>query len=180
VSSFLRPELLRSDHEVADFDCGSEAQTTWLRQHALQAQQSDSARVYVVCRSGTKRVAGYYAIAAGSVAHDSASPRVAKGLGRYPIPVVLLTRLGVDLTEQGNGLGLSLVQDALLQTAAVAERIAVRALLVHAETPQAALFYRRISPAFEESPTDPLHLILLLKDLRSALRAAANPEVSGA
>jgi ribosomal protein S18 acetylase RimI-like enzyme len=178
VSSFLRPELLRSDHEVADFDCGSEAQTTWLRRHALQAQQADSARVYVVCRSATRQVVGYYAIAAGSVAHDSASPRVAKGLGRYPIPVVVLTRLGVDMAEQGRGLGLNLVRDALLQTAAIGERVAVRALVIHAETPRAASFYRRISPAFEESPTDPLHLILLLKDLRSALREAANPDVS--
>lgn len=173
MTSFLRPELLRPDHEVAQFDCGSEDQTVWLRRHALQAQQVDSARVYVVSRSGRKVVVGYYALAAGSVAHDSVSTRVGKGLGRHPIPVVLLTRLGVDLSEQGKSLGLSLVQDALLQTAAVAERVGVRALLIHAETPTAAAFYRRISPAFQESPTDPLHLILLMKDLRSAISEAA-------
>lgn len=176
MSAFLRPDKLRSDHDIKDFDCGSEAQTTWLVRHALEAQRSDSARVYVVCRRGSVKVVGYYALAAGSVAHDSVSPRVASGLGRYPIPVVLLTRLGVDVTEQGRGLGFSLVQDALLQTAAVAERIAVRALLIHAETPVAAGFYRRISPAFEESPADPLQLILLIKDLRSALREAAESE----
>ncbi len=123
----LRPESLRPEHDVTEFDCGSEAQTTWLRRYALQAQRSDSARVYVVCRSGTRRVVGYYALAAGSVAHESASPRVAMGVGRYPIPLVVLTRLGVDLAEQGHGLGLSLVRDALLQTAAVAERVGVRA-----------------------------------------------------
>jgi len=85
----------------------------------------------------------------------------------------------VDRTGQGQGLGKSLVPDALLQTAAVAERVGVRAFLIHAETPEAAAFYRRLSPAFEESPTDPLHVILLMKDLRRAIRdAAATPAAS--
>ena len=173
MRAYSRPELLASDHDVSGFDCGSEAQTSWLRNHARQAQSTDSARVYVVTRQGSSEVVGYYALAAGSVAHDGVSPRIIKGLGRYPVPVVLLTRLGVDVREQGRGLGTALVQDALLQTAAVGERVAVRALLIHAESPEAERFYRRISPAFEPSPTDPLHLILLMKDLRSAIREAA-------
>ena len=172
MTEFRRPEPISDEHEVGDFDSGSPAQTMWLRQHGLQAHRSESVRVYVVCGLGTKRVAGYYALAAGSVAHESVPPRIARGLGRYPIPVVVLTRLGVDRTEQGQGLGRSLVHDALLQTLAVAERVGVRALLIHAETPEAAAFYRRISPAFEESPTDPLHLILLMKDLRRAIKEA--------
>ena len=110
--------------------------------------------------------------------HDSAAPRITQGLGRYPVPVVVLTRLGVHLPEQGKGLGSSLVQDALLQTASIADRIGVRALLIHAETSDGATFYRRISPSFLESPTDPLDLLLLLKDLRSALREAAKPPTS--
>jgi hypothetical protein len=52
----------------------------------------------------------------------------------------------------------------------VSERIAVRALLIHAETPEAVAFYRHVNPAFEPSPTDPQHLILLMKDLRATLR----------
>jgi GNAT superfamily N-acetyltransferase len=166
-------EPLATEHDVAAFDCGPEAQTAWLRRHAVQASRSDTAKVYVVCRAGTRSVVGYYALAAGSVGHDGVPPRITQGLGRYPIPVILLTRLGVDTQEQGKGLGSALVRDALLQTASVAEKVRVRALLIHAETPEAAEFYRRISPAFESSPTDPLHLILLMKDLRTAIREAA-------
>ena len=164
---------LASDHDVAGFDCGSEEQTSWLRRHALQAHRSDTCRVYVVCRAGGRAVVGYYALAAGSVSHEAATPRVTKGLGRYPVPVIILTRLGVDRTEQGRGLGSALVRDSLLQAAAIAERVGVRALLIHAETPEAAAFYQRIDDAFEASPTDPLHLILLMKDLRAAIRDAA-------
>ena len=50
----------------------------------------------------------------------------------------------------------------------------MRALLIHAETPTAAELYRRIDLGFLPSPTDALHLILLLKDLRAAIREAAS------
>jgi GNAT superfamily N-acetyltransferase len=94
--------------------------------------------------------------------------------------VVLLTRLGVDVGEQGKGLGSALVRDALLQTAAIADRVGVRALLIHAETPEAADFYRGIDSGFEPSPTNPLHLLLLMKDLRAAIRAAIDATDAGA
>ena len=166
-------ELLARDHELEPFDCRSEEQTTWLRRHARQAHQSDTAKVYVVCRKDKRRVVGYYALTAGSVAHEAVPPRVTKGIGRYPVPVVILTRLGVDLSEQGHGLGSAIVRDALLQCASIAERAGVRALLIHAESERAAGFYQRLGIGFAQSTTDPLHLILLMKDLRQAIDIAA-------
>lgn len=157
----------------AAFDFGSGAQTDWLRRYALQAQRADTARVYVSCFAGTSRVAGFYGLAAGAIRTEEAPTRVSRGAGRYPVPVVILTRLGVDLGAQRRGLGRSLGVDALLQTASIADRLGVRALLIHAETAQAAEFYRRIDTGFEPSPTDPLHLVLLIKDLRRAIRDAA-------
>ena len=101
MSRYGQVEPLSRDHETGEFDCGSDNQTTWLRRHGLQAHQSDTAKVYVVCLAGSQRVVGYYALAAGSVGHERVPPRIAKGLGRYPVPVILLTRLGVDVREQG-------------------------------------------------------------------------------
>jgi len=173
VTNYGRIESLAEDHDVSRFDCGSDAQTGWLRRQALQAHRSDTAKVYVVCERGTRLVAGYYALAAGSVGHEDAPSRVLKGIGRYPVPVIMLARLGVDVGQQGRGLGSELVRDAFLQAASVADRVGVRALLIHAETPDAAAFYERIDDRFERSPTDPLHLILLMKDLRAAIASAA-------
>jgi GNAT superfamily N-acetyltransferase len=170
VSRYAPIQLLTSNHDVSAFDCGSDAQTAWLRDHALQAQQAETARVYVACLAGSNRVVGYYALAAGSVGPEDAPARLTQGAGRYAIPVVILARLGVDATEQGRGLGAALVRDALLQTVWVAERLGVRALLIHAENEAAAEFYRNLCTAFEPSPTDPLHLVLLMKDLRRAVR----------
>ena len=103
---------------------------------------------------------------------DLGSLRLAAGAGRHPIPVVILARLGVDRRDQGRKLGRELVRDAFMQTAAVSDRIGARALVVHAETDQASSFYRRLDPAFEPSSADPLQLIILLKDLRAAVRRA--------
>jgi hypothetical protein len=115
-----------------------------------------------------QRVAGYYALAAGSVAPADASPRLRQSAGRYHQPLVILTRLGVDRAAQVAGLGRALVVDALRRIAAAAEVIGVRAVLIHCETEAARDFYLRLAK-FEASPTDPMHLLLLMKDLRRAL-----------
>jgi len=107
-------------------------------------------------------------LAAGSVAPAQAPVRLGQGAGRYHQPVVILTRLGVDLSVQGMGLGRALVVDALRRVAAAGEVIGVRALLIHCEHDKARDFYLRLAK-FEPSPTDPLHLFLLMKDLRKAL-----------
>lgn len=168
MSRYSAVQPFSPDHEVESFDCGSPAQSNWLRKRALEAHQSGTSRVYVVCLGGTRRVVGYHALAAGSVERESAPGRVQRGTGRHPIPVILLTRLGVDLAEQGRGLGTALVKDALQRVASAGHQIGVRALLIHAESDEARRFYVHLAE-FEPSPTDPLHLFLLMKDLKATI-----------
>ncbi|OLE22149.1 MAG: N-acetyltransferase [Actinobacteria bacterium 13_1_20CM_3_71_11] len=165
-------EPLSAEHAVVGFDCGSAAQSDWLVQHALQAHRAGLSRVYVVrsLDQPDARVVGYYALAAGSVAPAEASRRMMQGAGRYHQPVVILTRLGVDRAVQGAGLGRALVVDALRRIASASEVIGVRALLIHCETEAARDFYLRLAK-FDASPTDPMHLLLMMKDLRRALAA---------
>ena len=173
MSRYAPVELLRPTDDTSTFDCGSEQQTIWLHRYAIIAQQAGTARVYVARRARDDGIAGYHALSAGSMPVDDAPIRLAKGIGRHPIPVIVLTRLGVDIAEQGRGLGTALVRDAFLRAATAASAIGVRALLIHAETQDAASFYQRLDPAFEPSPVEPLHLVLLMKDLRAAIGRAA-------
>lgn len=129
-------------------------------------------KVRVVTRSSERRVVGYYALAAGSVAPATVPDRIGKGVPRYPVPVVLLTRLGVDLSEHGRGLGRALLKDALKRVAAASEILGARALLIHCEDATAKAFYLHLAE-FEPSPTDPLHLLLLMSDLRTSIGAEA-------
>ncbi|MFG1748845.1 GNAT family N-acetyltransferase [Streptosporangium sandarakinum] len=161
-------QLLRRSHRMEEFDCGSPAQSDWLRRYGRMAHTAGTSRVYVVEDLDAERVVGYYALAAGSMTAPSAPERLLKGVGRRDQPVILLTRLGVDRAAQGVGLGRALVADALRRVGNVADQIGVRALLIHCENEAARGFYTRIAE-FESSPTDPLHLVLLTKDLRRSL-----------
>jgi GNAT superfamily N-acetyltransferase len=165
----FRPvEPLTPAHRLDGFDCGSPAQTDWLHRHALPAHQAGLSRVYVSRVADEGRIAGYYALAAGSVAPADASPRLTRGAGRHHQPVVILTRLGVDRSCQGGGLGRALVVDALRRTAVASEVVGVRAMLIHCANESARDFYVRLAK-FDPSPTDPMHLLLMMKDLRRAL-----------
>lgn len=81
---------------------------------------------------------------------------------------MILARLAVDLRERGTGLGKSLLKDALLRTCQAADFAGIRALLVHAKDEEARNWY--LKHDFEPSPTDPLQLFLLMKDIRAALK----------
>ena len=155
-------------HDVSAFDCGSDAQTTWLRQVARTAQLARTAVVYVVTPEGEDRVVGYFALAAASIAQADAPPPLLKAAGRSPIPVILLARLGVDLGAWGQNLGRALVKDAMIRAHQAAETVGARALLIHAESATARDFYMHLAE-FEPSPTDPLHLVLLMADIEDIL-----------
>jgi len=160
-------EAMTKAHAPGQFDCGTASLTDWLQRFAWTNQQSGSARVYVAHRRDNS-IVGYHCLTAGSVSRDDAPARIAKGLAHHPIGVILLGRLAVDSRFQGKGLGRALLLDALKRTAQAADTVGVRVLLVHAIDESARRFYMRFD--FQPSPVDPMHLMLLLKDLRALLK----------
>jgi GNAT superfamily N-acetyltransferase len=162
VTSFGTIEKLRRDHSLDGFDCGREELNSFLKKHALTNQASDSARTYVL--ADRLVVKGYYSLAAAIVFHEEATERVKKGLARHPVPVILLARLAVDASMQGKKIAPALLKDALRRAVHAADTIGTRAVLVHAKDDNAKGFYEHFS--FEPSPSDPYHLMLIMKDLR--------------
>ena len=169
TQAYTRPEPLRDDHVLDGFECRSSEQTLWLRRYARQSVAVGTTRVLVVTEINSFAVVGYYGWCMAQLHTSDAPPLLRKGGGRYPQPVALLARLGVDLHHEGRGLGAGLLQDAFFRLFALSKDIGCRALLIHAESGDARDFYRHLVPEFEDSPTDPLHLILLMKDIRRTL-----------
>jgi GNAT superfamily N-acetyltransferase len=161
-------ELLKQLHITGRFDCGKPPLNEFLKKYALQNQSSYVSRTFVTTLRDA-RIAGYYSLAASSVEHGEASMRVKKGLAKTPVPVILLARLAVDKEFAGQGLGQALLKDALNRSLQVTEQIGARAVLVHAKDPEAREWYKK-NADFEESPTDPLHLFLLMKDIKVLVR----------
>mgnify|MGYP000444417485 CR=1 FL=1 len=155
---------LSAFHSTVGFDCGSEALNRYLDRHALLNTKAGTAHTYVAA-SAEGVVLGYYSLTVGSVEHAAAPARVTKGLAHHLVPVMLLARLAVDETWHGRGLGAALLKDSILRSLQVADIVGIRALLVHAKDDAARQWYERFGLA--PSPTDPLHLFVLIKDLRA-------------
>jgi hypothetical protein len=167
--AYRPPVVLAAGHDLDRFECRSEEQSEWLRRHARQSSGTGTTRVLVVTPADSDAVVAYYGWCMAGVSPVDVPSRARRGAGRYPQPVALLARLGVDVRHEGRGLGAGLLQDVIARTLSLGEEIGCRGLLVHAETPAARDFYLHLVPEFEASPTDDLHLLLLMKDIRRTL-----------
>ncbi|WP_035261523.1 GNAT family N-acetyltransferase [Desulfonatronum lacustre] len=147
-------------YSLEDFDCGVAVLNSWLIKQALRNEASGASRTFIVGKE--KKVAGYYALAVGSVERVRASAKIRRNMPE-PVPVMVLGRLAVDLQWQGLGVGQGLLKDALLRTVAVSRQAGIRALVVHAISQEARLFY--IRHGFLESPLDEMTLMLGLEKL---------------
>lgn len=160
-----RIEKLHADHAVAEFDCGVEALNRFIRDYALRNQRADSAQTYVATVGGS--VTGFHSLTVGNVLFQDAPERLAKGLPRHPVPVMIIARLAIDRRFHGRGLGAGLLLDALRRTKSVSEIAGVRGVVVHAKDDAVKAFYQRFG--FTEFPQKPLTLFRLLKDIRLEL-----------
>ncbi len=127
----------------------------WLRRRALDNEEHGASRTYVACQD--RRVVGYYALAAGAVAHTIATGKIKRNTPD-PVPVMVIGRLAVDANLQGEGIGLALLRDAVLRTVQASEIAGIRAILVHAISERAKRFYERCG--FIASPIDPMTLLI--------------------
>ena len=157
------PVLLTKEHRLDDFSCGVVSLDDWLKRRAYPNQVSGASRTYVV--TDGQRVVGYYCLACGALALTDAPGSIRRNMPD-PVPMGVLGRLAVDNAFRGRGLGVALLQDAVMRTAQAAGILGIRGLLVHAISDEAKAFYEHYG--FVASPTQPMALILSLKGLIAA------------
>jgi len=156
---FAPPEKLNADHDLTQFNCGEPSLDHWLRNRALQNEKTGASRTYVVCAGGC--VVGYYALAAGAVAHTEATSRAKRNMPD-PVPVILIGRLAIDSRFQGRGVGADLLRDAVLRTLQAADIAGIRAILVSAISQDAKRFYEKYG--FVSSPANPQTLMITVAE----------------
>jgi GNAT superfamily N-acetyltransferase len=165
MTSGFRIEKLRRDHPIDGFTCGREELDRFLKRFALGNQQANAAQTYIALHEAD--VIGFYSLVVGEIAFIDAPERLTKGLARHPVPIMLLARLAASTAWQGRRIGAYLLRDAMLRTLQAADIGGIRAFAVHAKDEPARRFYEHFG--FEPSPTDPLHLFLLTKDVCRSL-----------
>ena len=153
---------LSESHDVSQFDCGIDALNIYLQRYARQNQAKEAARTYVALKDTT--VIGYYTLVYGDVSWSDAPPELKKGLGKYPIPVLLIARLAVDKKAAGQGLGTDLLQDAFLRAINASEIAGLRAVIVDAKDKNARNFY--LDRGLHPFPEDPTRLFVTMVELK--------------
>ncbi|MDP2818036.1 MAG: GNAT family N-acetyltransferase [Polaromonas sp.] len=159
---------LERHHDRNDFDCGEAALNHFLQRLARQHADKDFNRTYVAVEQGEAQIRGFYAISSASI--DFENWPAALRLPRYPVPVVRIGRLGVDLRAQGKGIGVALLRHAMHLAASTAEKIGLFAVVVDAQNKAAASFYARYG--FQSFPDRSLSLFLMTDVFKRALAAS--------
>ena len=158
------PAASTGSHKVSEFDCGNDALNDWLIKRAPKNQNSGASRTFVICQDN--RVVGYYALASGSVERMASPKPIARNMPE-PIPVMVLGRLVINCSMQGQRLGSALLKDALLRTLSVSKNVGIRAILIHAISEDAKRFY--LGYGFQVSPIDPMTLMLSIRHVEGLL-----------
>lgn len=138
-----KAEKLAKRHKRKKFDCGQASLDSYLHRQASQDARRNVAAPFVVCRDDDHVIA-YYTLSAISVDVDGLDDETARNLPKYPeVPAILLGRLAVDQSQQGNGLGGWLLIDALFRARRQADQIGAWAVIVDAIDDGSAAFYER-------------------------------------
>lgn len=145
-----------SDDPACGFRCGKHPLDDYFRRHALDNDQKNIGRTYVLDASdddiadGLPKIIGFYTLSMASAVSADVSSAIGKKLPRYPMPVALVGRLAVDERARGRRLGGTLLVDAMERVVAAAEIIACLGIIVDAKDQDAERFYklRRASTAW--------------------------------
>lgn len=158
----LRVEAL-GDHRLDAFSCGNTELDDWLKYHARGAT-GQGARTYVLVDAAD--VVGYFAIAPHFLERADAPPKIGRGAPRQ-IPAILLAKLALDQSVQGQGLGSELLVFALRTIVEAARRAGGRLVIVDAIDDAARRFYEHHD--FRSVPGEHRRLVLKLSTAAKAL-----------
>lgn len=163
MPDFDRPIPIRAEHRTVDFQCGHESLDRFLARHALDKQNAQLSRTYVVTM-GSADVIAYYTLAHLGLAQRDLPKRLGRGMPDQ-IPALLLARLAVHTRWQGHGLGRRLFRDAMqrARNVVLVGAAPIRLFAVDALDSHAKAFYERLNMRCD--PAEPMRLYLTYKDI---------------
>ena len=161
-------EPLGKKHDRATFFCGKDSLDQYLKNQAGQAVGKNLTAVFVLTPDG-KTIAGYYTLSSYAVKLDEIPEDIAKKLTRMQeIPATLLGRLARSVDFRGQGIGETLLVDALKKALQNSTHVASWAVIVDAKDEEAAEFYQRYG--FISFPSRPNRLFLPMTSIQRMFR----------
>lgn len=162
MSAILKVTLLATNHDRKGFACGVPELDRYLQKQARQDLKRKLAVPYVLAND-EGRIAGFYTLSSFSIEIGELPEKIANKLPYPKIPAVLIGRLAVDRSFQGQGVGERLLMDALSRSAEQGRTLGLWAIVVQAKNQSAADFYMKYD--FMPLPGSRRHLFLPMKTI---------------
>jgi len=163
-------EPIAKSHPREAFDCGIPELNEFLRRYARQSHESGGAKTFAaISNAPGNAVLGFYSLSPASVIYARTPEVIRRGLARYEVPVFRLSRLAVDRSAQGMGMGGQLLLAAGRRCLLAAAEVGGVALLIDAKDERGAAWYESLGavPLLDTA----LSLLLPLGTIKAALIA---------
>lgn len=110
-------------HDRATFSCGVPQIDNYLKLTAKKGSKADVVRVWAII-DAKSCIVGFYGINMHAINIKEMPEAYQKKVGKHGLlPAAFIAMIGVDQTQQGNGIGSALVADALSRIARVFDEI---------------------------------------------------------
>lgn len=136
-------ELLTKAHDRKSFDCGRDAQNSFLKERARKHADINFSKTWVAVREGESTILGFVTLSMGLVGFEDMDEEVRGRLPRYPIPVLHVGQLATDIRFQGKGVGMLLLRFAAEQAIKASKTVGCYAIELQADNSVARDFYLR-------------------------------------
>lgn len=157
-----------TEHELKGFDCGKASLNDYLSRFAVRNSTLGLSRTWVLTEQvakGKAPVAAYFTLASSTVTRELL-PSQAKSLPAYPVPVVLLARLAVSVTQQGRHLGAKTLVQALRTALELTDKgLPALGVVLDVLDETALQFYQHIG-LFTPLTDQPMRLFVSMNTLR--------------
>ena len=128
--------------------------------------RNDYVKLFVATEENANKVLGYYTLSSTGLPLQDVPEQHRKKLPKYPfVPAVLLGRLAIDKTAQGQGLGSKLMGDAIVRS--MDSSVAWAVMVVDAKDEKSSKFYKHF--LFTPLLDDPKHLYAKKADLAAVI-----------
>jgi hypothetical protein len=157
-------------HDVKSFDCGKPEMNLFLSRYADKNRTLGLSSTWILpenlLQDEAKKahIGAYYTLASTTVSREQIPTD--KRLPAYPVPVVLLARLGVNNCFQKQGLGEKTLVSALRQCACLTDRgLPALGVILDVLDNDALGFYQRFD-VFQSFTDEPMRLFVPMNVLR--------------
>jgi ribosomal protein S18 acetylase RimI-like enzyme len=140
----LKIVRLEKKYDKSSFDCGYILLDGYIKTQARQDVDRDLSACFVLIND-TDTIKGYYTLSANSIKRDSFPENLSKKLppSYQDLPTVLLGRLAIDKSLQGQGYGEIMLIDALKRCFDISGSLGTIAIVVDPIDEKAQRFYER-------------------------------------